>query len=76
MTHASIIILAWQGMPYNAVYIDAVFAQTHVPFDGIVVDNASTYGTADLVAPSYLQARLIRNMRNAGLLRGAVWACE
>ena len=71
MTNASIIILTWQGMPYITACLDAVYAQTYARFDVIVVDNASTDGTADFVAAHYPQAQLIRNTRNAGFAAGS-----
>jgi len=41
-----------------------------VPFEVIVVDNASSDGTAEMVARDFPQVRLVRNVRNRGWTGG------
>ena len=66
----SIVIPAWNGMAYLAACLDALRADA-VPggaagVEVIVVDNASTDGSPDLVADRYPEVRLIRNRDNLG----------
>jgi GT2 family glycosyltransferase len=68
---ASVIIPAWNGRPYLAACLDALEAQEPADFEIIVVDNASTDGSADYVAEKYTRVhparvRLIRNRDNLG----------
>ncbi len=67
---ASVIILVWNGMAYLEACLNAVLAQDYPDFEVIVVDNASTDGSADFVAARYPQVRLIRNARNLGFAAG------
>ncbi|MBN2006001.1 MAG: glycosyltransferase [Anaerolineae bacterium] len=67
---ASLIILVWNGKPYLEACLDAVLAQEYPGFEVIVVDNASTDGSADWVAEHYPQVRLIRNAINLGFAGG------
>lgn len=67
---ASVIVLSWNGMEYLESCLDAVLSQDYPDFEVIVVDNASTDGSADFVAEHYPQVRLIRNERNLGFAAG------
>ena len=51
--------------------LDSVRAQTYEPLDAILVDDASTDGSADLVAASYADTRLVRLSRNSGFAHAA-----
>lgn len=44
----------------------AFFAGSDVPVEAVVVDNASTDGSADAVARAFPQVKLIRNAQNTG----------
>jgi len=66
----SIIVPVWNGYAYLPACLDALLAQDCADFEVIAVDNASTDGSADLVADSYSQVRLIRNRRNMGFAGG------
>jgi GT2 family glycosyltransferase len=72
MSHvdASIVIPAWNGLRYLAACLDALLAQavtgSTAEVEIIVVDNASTDGSADLIADHYPDVRLIRNRDNLG----------
>lgn len=67
---ASVIVLAWNGMAYLQDCLDAVLAQEYPDFEVIVVDNASTDGSAEFVAARYPQARLLRQPQNLGFAGG------
>ena len=66
----SVIVPAWNGLPYIGACLDAVLRQGHAACELIVVDNASTDGTADLVERAYPQVRLVRNETNRGFAGG------
>jgi GT2 family glycosyltransferase/polyhydroxyalkanoate synthesis regulator phasin len=75
----SVIVLSWNGVDYLADCLNAVLAQDYPDFEVIVVDNGSTDGSADLVAESFPEIRLIRNERNLGFAAGnnvALWAAK
>jgi GT2 family glycosyltransferase len=63
---ASVIIPVWNGADDLPACLDALLAQTGVDFEVIVVDNASTDGSADLVAARYPHVRLLRQEINLG----------
>ena len=50
--------------------LDALLAQDYPDFEVIVVDNASSDGSADFVAEKYPQVRLVCNERNLGFAGG------
>lgn len=66
MTLASVIIPVWNGAADLPACLDALLAQTYAPVEIIAVDNASTDGSADLIAASYPQVKLIRHTANVG----------
>lgn len=68
----SVIIPVWNGRPYLDACLDALLAQEPPGFEIILVDNASTDGSADYVADHYSQVQLIRNRDN----RGFAGACN
>ena len=67
---ASVIVLSWNGINDLQDCLDAVRAQDFGDLELIVVDNASTDGSADFVAGHYPDAHLIRNERNLGFAAG------
>lgn len=68
--NVSAIVLTWNGADYVAPCLSALLAQDPPPVEVIVVDNASTDGTPDLVAGRFPGVRLIRNKRNLGFAAG------
>lgn len=66
----SVIVLTWNGRAYLAPCLEALFAQTGVDFEVIVVDNASTDGTPDLVRSRFPRARLVVLGENLGFASG------
>jgi len=67
---ASVIIPVWNGRRFLQNCLDALLAQEGVDFEVIVVDNASSDGSASLVAEKFPAVRLIRNKRNLGFAGG------
>jgi hypothetical protein len=65
----SVVVVTWQGADFLAACLDSLAAQT-VQHELIVVDNASTDGTADVLA-GYSAARVLRMGRNLGFAGGA-----
>lgn len=66
----SVIIPVWNGQEYLPSCLEALLAQGYPDLEIIAVDNASTDGSADLVAEQYPQVRLIRNWSNLGFAGG------
>lgn len=67
MTAATIVIVAWQGEQLLPACLDAVLPEG-APV--LVVDNASTDGTAALLAKRYPQVRVLTMDRNTGFAGG------
>ncbi len=63
---ASVIIPVWNGRSYLPACLEALNAQTYSPLQVVVVDNASTDGSAALVSEKYPWVRLVRNDVNLG----------
>src|SRR5512144_1655557 len=63
---ASVIIPNWNGAAHLPTCLESLRAQTCRDFEILVVDNASTDGSPDLVERDYPEARLIRLERNLG----------
>jgi GT2 family glycosyltransferase len=63
---ASVIIPNWNGAAHLPTCLGSLRAQTCRDFEILVVDNASTDGSPDLVERDYPEARLIRLERNLG----------
>jgi GT2 family glycosyltransferase len=63
----TVVIVTWQSRELARACIDSISAQQSVtPFVLVVVDNASTDGTVDLLARDYPWVRVIANDRNLG----------
>src|SRR5262249_31747844 len=62
----SVIIVTFNAAHYIERCLASVFAQSHGHFEVIVVDNASTDGSADLVRQRFPRARLIASPTNEG----------
>lgn len=63
----SICIGAYNRARYIRETLDSVFAQTYPNFEVIVVDDASTDGTVDVVLSYGDRVRLIRRTENSGI---------
>ena len=70
----SVIIVTYNGEDYITRCLHSVFRQTYRPLEVIVVDNASTDATIDLIRRDFPRCRLIKLKRNrhyaGGLNRG------
>ncbi|HEY0371443.1 MAG TPA: glycosyltransferase family 2 protein [Thermoanaerobaculia bacterium] len=64
MGRVSIVLVTWNSAPYLRRCLDGLLQQTYRDREWIVVDNASTDASADLVAPH--ATRVIRNETNRG----------
>jgi len=67
---ASIIIPVWNGEVFLPECLNALQRQTISDFEIIAVDNASTDGSAELLARAYSAVKLIRNPSNMGFAGG------
>ena len=62
----AIVVVSYNALSYARRMLRSVRRTTDVAFEIIVVDNASTDGSADLVAETFPHARLTRLDRNTG----------
>ena len=66
----SVIIVSWNTRDILLQCLASLNAEAcRYPMEVIVVDNASSDGSADAVATSYPQVRLIRNTENSGFAK-------
>ncbi|MBI4286103.1 MAG: glycosyltransferase family 2 protein [Chloroflexi bacterium] len=66
----SIIVLNWNGAGCLRPCLASLFEQTYPNYEVIVVDNASTDGSPEIVRKEFPPARLIINGRNLGFAAG------
>jgi hypothetical protein len=69
----SVVIVAWNGRELLGRCLDALdgcYRELPDPLEVIVVDNASTDGTPDMIAANYPGVRLICNPANLGFAEG------
>ncbi|HET6373199.1 MAG TPA: glycosyltransferase, partial [Candidatus Polarisedimenticolia bacterium] len=66
----SVIVLSWNSRKFLEGCLRSVLAQTHPRVELIVVDNASTDGSAELVRGLFPQVDLVVNDRNLGFCAG------
>lgn len=62
----SIIIVSYNTREMTLACLASVYAQTSTSFEVIVVDNASTDGSAEAIAATFPQARLVAETVNHG----------
>ncbi len=62
----TVVIVNWNGGAYLPLVLEALRAQTTAPARVVVMDNASTDGSAEAVAQSFPQVRLCRLESNLG----------
>lgn len=65
----SVVVINYNGAPYLERCLKAVLAQTYENIELLVIDNASTDGSAERVASFFPEARLIRNEGNQGFCK-------
>ena len=67
----SVCVVNWNCAPLLRRCLESLFDQDQgVPYEVIVVDNASTDGAPEMVAADFPQVTLVRNRTNAGFSRG------
>ena len=66
----SVAIITWNRRQYVLRAIESVFKQPYRPVEIIVVDSASTDGTAEAIEEAYPEVRVIRLHRNMGCPEG------
>ena len=66
----SILILNWNGRRFLGPCLASLHRHILVPFEVILVDNASTDASPDFLAESYPWVKLIRSPDNLGFARG------
>src|SRR5450755_2632147 len=70
MIRLSIVIVTWNAKKYVAECLDSLQAYSNDPgVEIIVVDNASSDGTPELVRDSYAGVTLMRNEENLGFAK-------
>jgi GT2 family glycosyltransferase len=67
----SIIVTNWNGERYLGKCLDSLLAQTYHGYEIIVVDNASTDKSTDIVKKYGSQIRLVINKENLGFAAGS-----
>lgn len=65
-TTVSAIVVNYEGREFIADCLSSLLAQTRPPDDILVIDNASTDGSAELVEKSFPEVSLIRLPKNVG----------
>src|SRR3989304_1477317 len=66
------VLVGFQSLPDLRECLSALTERPSVPQEVILVDNASTDGTADFVRERYPEVVIIRSKTN----RGFAWACN
>jgi GT2 family glycosyltransferase len=66
----AVLVLSFNKREYTIRCLESVRAFEYAPCEVIVVDNASTDGTADVVAARFPEVHLIRSERNLGAAGG------
>lgn len=65
----SVITVTWNGKRYVEECLQSLAQNVNIPAEFVVVDNASTDGTPDLIERTFPQFKLIRNSQNLGFAR-------
>lgn len=72
----SILVISYNTRELTLACLESVFAQTRAGLELIVLDNASTDGSADAIAERFPRVRLIRSPENLGFARANNVAAE
>lgn len=65
-SNVSVVIPTYNGARFIREALESLFAQTLPPHEIIVIDDASTDGTPDVIEREYPQVTLIRKSKNGG----------
>lgn len=66
----TVIVLNWNGLPHLQRCLPSLLAQTEADYELVVVDNASTDGSAAFVQRHFPQVNLLVNAANLGFAGG------
>ena len=66
----SVILVNWNGKKYLDACLESLRVVKYSPYEIIVVDNASTDGSAAWVKATYAHVRLVENKENKGFAGG------
>lgn len=66
MTKISVVCVTFNSGNFIRQCLDSLNEQSFKDFETIIIDNASTDGTADIISKGYPGCRLIRNEKNTG----------
>lgn len=69
MAKSTIVIPNYNGIKYIEACLDSVFAGTQTDIEVIVVDNASTDGSLEIIKEKFPQIKLIENTINTGFCK-------
>jgi GT2 family glycosyltransferase len=70
-----VVVVTWQGAALLPACLESLRRQT-LPHDVVVVDNASTDGTTELLAREHPEVRVLRTARNLGFAGGVQAALD
>jgi GT2 family glycosyltransferase len=70
MVRVSVVILNWNGINYIGKCIDSVIGQSYKDLEVIIIDNASTDRSPQLIRDNYSQFKCIINDKNLGFSKG------
>ena len=68
---AAVVIVNWNGREYLRTCLDSLRRQTHPQFQVIVVDNASTDGSLEMLAAAYPEVQVEALDENMGFVMGS-----
>ena len=66
----SIVIVNYNGLHFLKPCLDSLYHQTYSDFEVIIVDNASTDGSASYIIENYPNVHLVTNLINRGFAGG------
>src|SRR5687768_10072967 len=66
----SVIIVSWNASKYLEECLDSLSRGVVAPYEVIVVDNASSDGSPDMVETKFPWVKLIRSQENLGFSKG------
>jgi len=69
MSRVAINIVVWNSMKFLPQALKSIAGQTHRDFSVLIIDNASSDGTADYVRAEHPQVGYLRNFKNLGFAR-------
>lgn len=69
-SQVSIGLVVWNGRKFLPACLASVLAQRNVSFEIVVIDNASTDGSAEYIRQNFPDLKLIRNTSNLGFTGG------